>query len=304
MSLHKLKYFIAVAEHQSFSRAATVLNVAQSALSRHIAELEQSIGAPLLERSAHGVHMTPVGRVFFDEARDALAQVDNAFGQARLAASGSVGALAIGVNELAVRHPTVIWALTEFVKLHPAVLLKAMMMSSIEQFRALRNRQIEAGFVVERPLAMSEMDHLPIARDDFVLALHKDHPLVAHQTVAVADLMDEPFVAISAERHWLSQSKLLARCHASGFTPQPVIQVDSERLQIALVREKMGLGFVNASVRFTLPSDVVLRRVREFRVGLDLDLVWARQNGGGLVGAFRDLVAQRTDGTDYREETA
>jgi DNA-binding transcriptional LysR family regulator len=292
MSLHKLKYFIAVAENQSFSRAAAALNVAQSALSRHIAELEEKIGAPLLERSAHGVHMTPVGRVFFDETRDALAQVDNAFGQARLAAAGSLGSLTIGVNELAVRHPTVILALAEFVKRHPAVLLRATMMTSMEQFRALRNRQIDAGFVIERPAAMSELDHLSIGRDDFMLALPGDHPLADRQTISVADIMDEPFVAVSAERHWLSQSKLLAHCHANGFTPRPVIQVDSERLQIALVREKMGLGLVNASVRFTLPPDVILRPVRELRVGLDLDLVWTGQNGGGLVGAFRDLVAQ------------
>jgi DNA-binding transcriptional LysR family regulator len=292
MSLHKLKYFIAVAENQSFSRAAAALNVAQSALSRHIAELEEKIGAPLLERSAHGVHMTPVGRVFFDETRDALAQVDNAFGQARLAAAGSLGSLTIGVNELAVRHPTVILALAEFVKRHPAVLLRATMMTSMEQFRALRNRQIDAGFVIERPAAMSELDHLSIGRDDFMLALPGDHPMADRQTISVADVMDEPFVAVSAERHWLSQSKLLAHCHANGFTPRPVIQVDSERLQIALVREKMGLGLVNASVRFTLPPDVILRPVRELQVGLDLDLVWTGQNGGGLVGAFRDLVAQ------------
>lgn len=293
MSLHKLRYFIAVAEHQSFSRAAAALNVAQSALSRHISELEESIGAPLLERSAHGVHMTPVGRVFFDDSRGALAQVDNAFSQARLAAAGSLGLLTIGVNELAVRHPTVVWALAEFVNRHPAAQLKALMMNSIEQFRALRSRQIEAGFVIERPGAMTELDHLPIARDDFALALHRDHWLAAQRTVSVADILDEPFVTISAERHWLSQSKLLARCHASGFTPRSVVQVDSERLQIALVRERLGLGFVNASVRFTLPPDVLLRRVREFRVGLDLDLVWMRQNGGGLVGAFRELIGQR-----------
>jgi len=304
MSLHKLRYFIAVAEHESFSRAAAALNVAQSALSRHIAELEESVGASLLERSASGVHMTPVGRVFFDDCRSAVAQVDNAFNQARMAAAGSLGSLTIGLNELAVRHPTVVGALSEFVRLHPAVQIKAMLMTSIEQFRALRNRQIDAGCVIERPGAMTELDHLPIARDDFVVALHRDHPLAAQRTVSVADIMDEPFVAISADRHWLSQSKLLARCHASGFTPRPVIQVDSERLQIALVRQGLGLGLVNASVRFTLPAEVILRRVREFRVGLDLDLVWMRRNGGGLLAAFRDLVSQWSKRRPVMQEQA
>lgn len=295
MSLHKLRYFVAVAEHESFSRAAAALNVAQSALSRHIAELEETIGAPLLERSANGVHMTPVGRVFFDDSRGALAQVDNAYSQARLAAAGSLGSLSIGLNELAVRHPAVVWALAEFARRHPAVQLKALMLTSIEQFRALRNRQIEAGFVIERPQAMTELDHLPIGRDDFVLALHKDHPLATRQTISLADIMNEPFVGISPERHWLSQSKLLAHCHASGFASHPVIHVDSERLQIALIREKLGMGFVNFSVRFALPPEVTLVRIRELDLGLDLDLVWMKQNSGGLVAAFRDLIEQRPD---------
>ncbi|QGP78225.1 LysR family transcriptional regulator [Sphingobium sp. CAP-1] len=173
MSLHKLRYFIAVAEHQSFTRAAAAMNIAQSALSRHIAELEQAIGAPLLQRSPHGVHMTPVGRVFFDDSRGALAQVDNAFTQARLAAAGSLGSLTIGVNELSVRHPSVIDALAAFARTHPAVQLRAYMMTSIEQFRALRNRQIDAGFVIERPNDLAELDHLPVGRDDFLLALPK-----------------------------------------------------------------------------------------------------------------------------------
>lgn len=300
MALHKLRYFVAVAEQQSFSRAAAALNVAQSALSRHIAELEEAIGASLLERSANGVHMTPVGRVFYDDSRGALAQVDNAFSQARLAAAGLLGSLTIGVNELAVRHPTIVGALAEFVRQHPAVQLKATMMTSIDQFRALRSRQIDAGFVIERPGGMTELDHLPISRDDFVLALHKDHSLAAQRTLSVADLVDEPFITISAERHWLSQSKLLARCHASGFTPRSVVQVDAERLQVALVAQGMGLGFVNASIRYTLPPEVTLRRIREFRVGLDLDLVWVGQNGGGLIAALRDLIAKRPALDAYR----
>ncbi|QGP78226.1 hypothetical protein GL174_03875 [Sphingobium sp. CAP-1] len=121
--------------------------------------------------------------------------------------------------------------------------------------------------------------------------------MASRRIVPIAALADEPFVTIAAERHWLSQSKLLARCHASGLTPRSVIQVDAERLQIALVRQGLGLGFVNASVRFTLPSDVVLRPVRELTVGLDLDLVWLRHNGGGLIGAFRDMVEQYAAGT-------
>lgn len=248
--------------------------------------------APLFERSARGAYLTPVGRVFFDDSRGALAQFDNAYAQARLAATGALGSLTIGVNELAMRHPTVLAAIAEFIRRHPAVQLRALTLHSVEQLRALRLRQIDAGFVIERSAAMKELAHLPIARDDFVLALPAAHPLAARRTVAIEDLVEQAFVTVSAERHWLSQSKLLARCHASGFTPRSVAQVDSERLQVALVGQGLGLAIINASARFALPEGVELRPIRNFRVALDLDLVWLRQNEGGLMAAFRDIVGE------------
>ncbi|RYG23639.1 MAG: LysR family transcriptional regulator [Burkholderiales bacterium] len=74
MSFRRFRYFVAVAERESFSRAASDLNIAQSALSRHIANLEHTVGARLLERSKHGTRLTPVGRAMFEDARRLLGQ--------------------------------------------------------------------------------------------------------------------------------------------------------------------------------------------------------------------------------------
>jgi DNA-binding transcriptional LysR family regulator len=296
MPFRRLKYFVAVAENKSFSRAAAELNIAQSALSRHVFDLEQSIGAALLDRSPKGVHLTPVGRVLFDDARALLAQLGMAYDHARLAAAGSVGKLTVGLNELAVRNPIITGGIVKFLGSHPRVDLKLRAMSSIEQIAGLRDRKMDAGFMIERSTAVGELDHLPVAWDRFLLAVGRSHPLAARKTVSIDDLRGLPFVSIALDRYWLAQSRLLGECRAHGFHLNVALEVDSERLQLALIAEDVGVGFVNESVRHSLPKGIALLKVREIKAGLQLDLVWLRHQKDDLLEEFAACIGNASNG--------
>jgi LysR family nitrogen assimilation transcriptional regulator len=78
MELRQLRYFVAIVEHGSLSRAAGVLHVAQPALTQQLRQLEQELGAQLLHRSAQGVHSTDAGKVFYEHAQAILKQVADA----------------------------------------------------------------------------------------------------------------------------------------------------------------------------------------------------------------------------------
>jgi len=78
MELRQFKYFLAIVENKSLSRAAGHLHVAQSALSKQIAELESELGVQLLSRSRNGVAMTEAGKVFYDYALGITKQISNA----------------------------------------------------------------------------------------------------------------------------------------------------------------------------------------------------------------------------------
>jgi DNA-binding transcriptional LysR family regulator len=78
MELRHLKYFVAVAEEQNITRAATRLHVSQPPLSRQIRDLEEELGVALLERSAKAVKLTEAGRIFLVEAQAVLARADQA----------------------------------------------------------------------------------------------------------------------------------------------------------------------------------------------------------------------------------
>ena len=78
MELRQLRYFVAIVDHGSLSRAALVLHVAQPALTQQIHQLEEELGAQLLHRSAQGVLATDAGKIFYEHAQAILKQVGDA----------------------------------------------------------------------------------------------------------------------------------------------------------------------------------------------------------------------------------
>jgi LysR family nitrogen assimilation transcriptional regulator len=126
MELRQLRYFVAIVDHGSLSRAALVMHVAQPALTQQLRQLEQELGAQLLHRSAQGVLSTDAGKVFYEHAQAILKQVvdaRSAVTQSTTRPSGSVtlglphsisGALALPLL-MAVRahYPEITLQLTE-----------------------------------------------------------------------------------------------------------------------------------------------------------------------------------------------
>src|SRR3954466_4998644 len=98
MELRHLRYFVAVAEERSVTRAAERLWVAQPGLSRQIRDLERELGAQLFHRHSRGVELTDVGELFLERARVAIAAVDAAGATGRDAEAGVVGTIQLGAS--------------------------------------------------------------------------------------------------------------------------------------------------------------------------------------------------------------
>jgi len=105
MKIAQLKYFVGIVDAGSFTAAARRMNVAQSALSRQIRELEQHLGASLLIRARNGITLTSAGSRFFDRAQSILEQIEAAQNEVRIETTGKPAgsvriALSVGVAGL------------------------------------------------------------------------------------------------------------------------------------------------------------------------------------------------------------
>src|SRR6266480_2407916 len=114
MELRHLRYFVAVGEDQHYGRAAQRLRVAQPALSRQIQDLEEEIGFKLFDRLPRGVKISTAGRLFLEDARRILQQVNEATSRAQRVARGQSGTLRVGFTENASWHGVVPEAFRKF----------------------------------------------------------------------------------------------------------------------------------------------------------------------------------------------
>jgi len=286
MNFRKVRYFLAVAEHRNFRKAAEALHVAQSALSKHVMEIEAQLGVRLLDRKPTGVSLTQAGEVYASEARRALETIERAGLQAKRAAKGEMGRLSIAMNDLVARNVEIAKRIAAFSEAYPEIQLEFSSMISMDQLNALKSNKIDAGILLEGPLDDS-LDRLHLATDPFCLALPREHPLAALEEIPVEALTSERFVSVSMSTYWLPQTRLLARCKDLGFTPRIVQEASNDYMQISFIAAGMGIGFINASSAQQTSPHVILRPVANLNVALDVELVWSRTNAQP---ALRQLV--------------
>jgi DNA-binding transcriptional LysR family regulator len=148
----QLRYFIAVAEELSFTRAAIRLHLSQPPLSQQIQSLEQDLGVRLLERNKRNVALTEPGKIFLEQARQILAKADEARSHVVAAAAGYSGQLRLAYTVSVSFHPALPQTLLRYGQIAPNVRLQLSEMYTEPQFAALLAGQIDVGFVRDEPL--------------------------------------------------------------------------------------------------------------------------------------------------------
>ena len=158
MELRHLRYFVAVGEEQHYGRAALRLRVVQPALSRQIQDLEKEVGFKLFERLPRGVKLSPAGKLFLEDARRILQDVNEAAARAARVARGQSGTLRVGFSENASWRGVVPESLRRFREIQPDAELQLQPLPSSEQLEAIRSSRLDAGFVLDMPKADPELE--------------------------------------------------------------------------------------------------------------------------------------------------
>src|SRR5438046_2939923 len=191
VDLRHLRYFVAVAEELSFTRAARRLGIAQPPLSQQIRHLESAVGAPLLERTPR-VALTDAGRVLLEVARRTLAQVERGIDAAGRAGRGAAGTLTVGFASSVV-FTALPRAFRAYTKRYPNVDLQLREMHSAAQLDALRATTIDVALLRESP-SDKDLDTDTLVREPFVAVLPARHRLASQSRLTPRSLAGESFV--------------------------------------------------------------------------------------------------------------
>ncbi|MND83929.1 HTH-type transcriptional regulator BenM [compost metagenome] len=294
MELRHLRYFIAVAEELHFGRAAQNLGISQPPLSQQIQALEQELGARLFERTNRRVELSEAGRLFLEEARLVLAQVDKAADVARRAQLGELGEMKIGFTSSAPFNSSIPKAIHAFRQRFPAVHLNLKEMSSRDVADALLDESIEVGLM--RPLALPEsLNAVELFREPLVAVINAAHPLAqsSEAGVRMAALAHEPFVFFPRSYGSGLHAQLLSLARQAGFSPHFAQEAGEAMTIIGLVSAGLGVSVLPASFQRMRIDGVVYRTLLDDDAVTAVWLVQRRDAPSAMARAFAELLTRQ-----------
>jgi DNA-binding transcriptional LysR family regulator len=193
LKLRELNILLAVAEAGSMAKAAKRLAISQPAVSRAIAEMEHTLGVPLLDRSPQGIEPTRYGRALlkrgiavFDELKQGVKDIE-------FLADPTAGELRLGSNP-GVAEGIVLAVVERLSRQHPRLVFQIVQGGLLAQYEALRARRVEIGFArmpVEEP--EEDIDREVLFEEPLVVVAGVDNPWTRRRTIALAELMNEPW---------------------------------------------------------------------------------------------------------------
>jgi len=241
--LRHLRYFVAVADELSFTRAAGRLHLSQPALSKQIAGLETTLGARLLHRDRRQVSLTAAGAALHETARRLLADWDEAAAVVANAAAADTKLLRAGILTSLGRalFPAV---LEHFAKHQPGWRVELRSFGWGDPTAGLADRASDVAFV-RLPIGADDIDYEVLATERRFVALSIGHPLACREAVDFAELAGEPFAALPASAgplrdFWLATNHRAgrpARIAAEVTTADEVFELVGSGAAVTLLSE-------------------------------------------------------------------
>lgn len=264
MDFDSFKLFRDIAQTRSFSRAAAMNGVSQSAASQHVQELERALGVALLDRSRRPLLVTPAGQLYAEFCRDVLQrkqEFDDALAQLTHKLEGRVRVASIysvGLSELAQLE-------REFSARHPQVEVDIQYLRPEKVYAAVLAGEADIG-LVSYPSPKRELHVIPWRREEMVLAAAPDHPLARRAAalrgpLPLAELQGVDFIGFDEE--------LPIRHHVDRFFREKDIQVnlvlhfDNIEMVKQAVAHRAGVGILPYR---SMREDIRQKRLTAIRI--------------------------------------
>ncbi|WP_250520042.1 MULTISPECIES: LysR family transcriptional regulator [unclassified Caballeronia] len=291
METRNLKYFLAVVDAGSVTRAAEVLDIAQPALSQALSRMERDLGVKLFERTRRGAQLTPAGDAIVEDIRLSVARIDAASHRAREIGAQRGGRLTIGFASAALFSllPRAIAALREEV---PNVELMLKEMSNAEQASALEKGTIDIG-LLHTPVAVGgRMREKLIVRERLLAVLPMSFVIGDDGKVGLKELSDAGLVWFPSDQLPVVRAGILSAFRKAGCEANVVQDANRSLTVLACVAAGCGASLLPQSVTALQFAGVRFCDVRDGDnlPPFELSAIWPMRSRPTLADRFAALL--------------
>jgi LysR family transcriptional regulator, nitrogen assimilation regulatory protein len=237
MELRQLRYFVAIVDHGSLSRAALVLHVAQPALTQQLRQLEEELGVQLLHRSAQGVLSTDAGKVFYEHAQAILKQVADAQAAVVQSAERPAGSVTLGLPH-SISEALALPLLTAIRRRYPEITLQL-----TEEITGSLAEQLRAGRINLAVLfddgQLGSFTATPLVEEELRFICRADAPVAAgRERLSLRDALDTTLI-LPGLQHGV-RPRIESTARAAGLATRDVIEINSIAILKSAILAGMG----------------------------------------------------------------
>jgi DNA-binding transcriptional LysR family regulator len=277
MNLDQLKYFLAVAETSSFTKASERLFISQPSLSVGIQKLEADIGAKLFERGKKRVLLTSAGKHFLDKAKTILKEYESVKHELQFNFS-NCKILKLGILQT-LPVVCITQLISQFLKVHPNVVFEQFSGNIVELRNWLERGEIDLAITVLRDQENTRMSHI-LFQENYSLAVAENHHLANKVSVSLAELNAHPYI----DRIGCETRDDLQRLFATrGICPPVVYRTADDEWSKALIATGIGLAVMPGQ---SSTPGIVYVRFSDLNLVRQVGLVWRPEQRARVVKMF------------------
>ena len=247
MNINQLKYFVAVAEHRSFTKAANQYYLSQTAITQQVRALEAILEVQLFDRNSRPISLTPAGTVFLTEAKAILERMNTAISRAQDASTGLVGSLRIGYTK-GYERSDLSNKLRSFHREYPNVLMTCFRHDTDMLAAGLLNHEYDIIFTWDSTNIRQneELETRLIERARLVVALYASHPLAQRTFLLRSELKSETilFMTPSSTGESYGDAYFMQLYQNAGYQPNILLRSNDVESLLMMVAAEEGISIV------------------------------------------------------------
>ena len=290
MELRHIRYFLAVAEEQNFTRAAARVGIGQPPLSQQIKDLETEVGAPLFHRIPQGAELTEAGRAFLENVRVIPVQAERATRAAQRAARGEIGSIRVGFVGSAPFNRVMPATIRSFRRAYPDVEMSFEESNAMRLIASLEDGELDAAFFRVNESPSDDLQIRLISEERMVVVLPATHPAAKSVEIDLVRLRNDALILVPRDIGPSLFDTVMLTCRQAGFEPMLGQSAPQLSSVVSLVAAELGFSMVPESMRQLQLTGVTYREVAGDAPLTRLALAYRRGETSKIVRNFVGLA--------------